>query len=364
MTAYRLPLLAPHDSALQKCVYCPKLSRASCPVSNVEASETLTPWGKMSLAYFAARGDVPIDEVHAESAWACSGCYACRERCDHRNEVATVLYDARADYFAKGVAPAAAVKVVDGFREHLAETRQAAERLDSAAAAGGTSLLIGCSYLRHHPADQADKIHSVAERFNIGPLRVARGCCAAPLHQAGDRAGFVRAARAFADELSTCDAVVAVDPGCARTLQQVYPVFDIKLPRVELLIDRIAADIDKIPALALESEKLRYHDPCQLGRGLGRFEEPRAILARLTGKSPDEFVRSRHQGECSGAGGLLPLTRPAASQAIADERVSEHRDAGGGRIVSGCGESLRRFRSRGAEVVDLYALVAEAFARS
>ena len=66
MTApLRLPLLEPHRSALEKCVYCPKLSRAACPVSNVEASETVTPWGKMSMAFFAARGDVPIDVEHA-----------------------------------------------------------------------------------------------------------------------------------------------------------------------------------------------------------------------------------------------------------------------------------------------------------
>ena len=104
----KLPLLARHDAVLQKCVYCPKLSRAACPISNVEANETVTPWGKMSMAYFTAREDVPIDAECADPAWACSACYACRERCEHKNEVATVLCDARAEYFARGVAPAAA----------------------------------------------------------------------------------------------------------------------------------------------------------------------------------------------------------------------------------------------------------------
>jgi Fe-S oxidoreductase len=70
-------MLEPHRAALETCVYCPKLSRAACPVSNAEHSETVTPWGKMSLAYFAARGDVPVDAVHAAPAWACTGCYAC-----------------------------------------------------------------------------------------------------------------------------------------------------------------------------------------------------------------------------------------------------------------------------------------------
>ena len=45
---------------------------------------------------------------------------------------------------------------------------------------------------------------------------------------------------------------------------------------------------------------------------------------------------------------------------MADERLAEHRALGGGAVVTACGESLRRFRSRGHEAVDLWTLVAEA----
>src|SRR6185436_16391209 len=103
---------------------------ASCPVSNAEHSETVTPWGKMSLAFFAARGDVPVDAEHAAPAWACSGCYACRERCDHKNEVATVLTDARAEMFAAGAAPEAARAVAERFTDRALENSQAIEALD------------------------------------------------------------------------------------------------------------------------------------------------------------------------------------------------------------------------------------------
>ena len=127
----QLPLLEPHRSSLEKCVYCPKLSRAACPVSSVEANETVTPWGKMSMAYFAGRGDVPIDAEHAAPAWACSGCFACRERCDHKNEVATVLTDARADLFAKGSAPEAAQDVVRRWPERTRDLARAVAALSN-----------------------------------------------------------------------------------------------------------------------------------------------------------------------------------------------------------------------------------------
>ena len=98
-----LPVLAPAKKALELCVYCPKLCRAACPVSNAEPSETLIPWGKMSTAYFLARGDVPLDEAHAAPAWACTGCGACSKRCDHENDVGGTLLSVRAALFAKGV---------------------------------------------------------------------------------------------------------------------------------------------------------------------------------------------------------------------------------------------------------------------
>ena len=85
---HKLPLLEPARSKLETCVFCPKLCRSACPVSNAEPRETLTPWGKMSSAYFAARGDVPLDESFARPAWACTGCFACRGSCDHQNDVA------------------------------------------------------------------------------------------------------------------------------------------------------------------------------------------------------------------------------------------------------------------------------------
>src|SRR5271163_2561829 len=122
-------MLERHRAALETCVYCPKLSRAACPVSNVEHNETVTPWGKMSMAYFAARADVPVDAEHAAPAWACTACYACRERCDHRNDVAAALTDARAEMFARGAAPMAAQQVAARFSERSGEVARVLDSL-------------------------------------------------------------------------------------------------------------------------------------------------------------------------------------------------------------------------------------------
>jgi Fe-S oxidoreductase len=355
-----LPLLAPHDDAMQKCVYCPKLSRASCPVSNVEGNETVTPWGKMSMAWYTMRGDVPLDADHAESAWACSACFGCRERCDHKNDVAGVLAEARAEYFAAGVAPPVTKSVVAGFAAHADANRAGVDAIDvESRQAARTALLIGCSYVRHHP-DVAKAVWSTVQALADGEVRAVRSCCGLPLLHAGDRSGPIKTAHQLVDEVRDADTIIVADAGCARALMVDYVTRTVTPPNVVPLVDWLYARLDKLPARVLGDRTFRYQDPCQLGRGLGRYDEPRAILARITGVSPSEMPRHREQAECSGGGGLLPLTRPETSRKIADERIDEHRQAGGGTLVTACGESLRRFRSRGEEAVDLLSLVAEA----
>jgi Fe-S oxidoreductase len=368
--ALRLPLLAPHQDALETCVFCPKLSRASCPVSNAEANETVTPWGKMSMAYYVGRGDVPMDAAHADPSWACSSCYACRDRCEHKNEVATVLVDARAEAFAAGVAPEAARGVAARWAARTEEAGRAiaaiAERVPNAHADArdATAVLVGCDYARHAPEVARDALAAVAALVG-GPVRPVRACCGLPLLYAGDRAGFLDAARRLADEVRGAPRFVAVDPGCARTLRIEYPRLGVGVPAPELFVDLAMASIDRLRAgpdatLPGGGAAVRWHDPCQLGRGLGRYDEPRTLLARITGHAPTTFLRERAEAECSGGGGLVPATRPETSRAIADARIAEHRARGGGVLVTGCAGSLRRFRTRGEPAEDLVTFVARA----
>jgi Fe-S oxidoreductase len=360
LTPLRLPLLEPHRAALETCVYCPKLSRAACPVSNVEHSETVTPWGKMSLTYFAARGDVPVDAEHAAPAWACTGCYACRERCDHKNEVAAALTDARAEMFAAGAAPEGARQVVARYAEREAE---AARVIDGLASSAGVSpaVLIGCTYARRAPDVAADALRATSALLD-SPVRALRACCGLPLLHAGDRAGFVAAAHRMAAEIAGATTLVAVDPGCARALLVEYPRVGVTVPKVDLFVDLAARSQHRLRPLE-GAPAYRYQDPCQLGRGLGRFDEPRAVLTRLGGRAPLEMPRARRDAECSGAGGLLPATRPESSRAIADQRLAEHRGAGGGVLVTACASSLHRFRKSGEPAEDLVSLVARSLGR-
>lgn len=348
-----LTLLAERRAALETCGYCPKLCRAACPVSEAEPRDTLTPWGKMSLAWFAARGDVEPDRDHALTAWACTGCYACRENCDHRNEVAHTLGMARAEYRALGLAPAAAEKVLSDFEREQAETSRAVEALrrePGVSEGASTALLLGCKYARTRPAEARSAIKVAARLF--GGVRLLDVCCGLPLLLSGDRARFGENLGRVRGQVSGAQRFVVVDPGCALALAELG---------AKTLVELAARELERFGRVARFAERttVRWQDPCKLGRGLGVYDAPRQLLTRALGRAPEEFARSREQALCSGAGGLLPQTMPAASAAIAKRRLDEHAELGGGLLVTACASSLVRFEKSGAEVVDLITILDE-----
>ncbi len=307
------------------------------------------------MTYFAARGDVPMEPSFAAPAWACTGCYGCRESCDHKNDVAGTLYDARTELVGAKIAPRGAVESIAGFGAHDTATRNDVRALGEGSAHvrsdSRTKLLIGCGYARKAKSEAKDAIRAAAG-VSGEKVSLVEGCCGLPLLMAGDKEGFVRKASSFAEETRGAEKIMVVDAGCAMTLRNHYASVGVRLDgEVELVVERAAKELVRLEGAPAEGN-VRYHDPCQLGRGLGIYEAPRAVLTRILGRAPDEFDTRRDKATCSGAGGLLPVTMPEVARTIARTRVNEHEHNGGGRIVTACASSLRALRKDNESPVD------------
>jgi ferredoxin len=272
---HALPVLESRRGALENCVFCPKLCRSACPVSNAEPKETLTPWGKMSMTYFAARGDVPMAPSFAAPAWACTGCYGCRESCDHKNDVAGTLYDARTELVKSAVAPHGAVQTISGFGAHDAATRAAVRAIGEGMAGvrpgSRTKLLIGCGYARKAKSEAKDAIRAAV---GVGGEEVSlvEGCCGLPLFMAGDKAGFAQRAASFAEETRGAEKIMVVDAGCAMNLKRHYAAVGVRLDgEVELVVERAAQELVRLEGSAAgSSAKVRYRPRSRDLRGPSR----------------------------------------------------------------------------------------------
>jgi len=173
---------------------------------------------------------------------------------------------------------------------------------------------------------------------------------------------FARHADVFAASLRDADHVLVSDAGCAMALKKHYPAAGVTVkPTIELLVKAGARSLSDLRTLRTDV-RVRYHDPCQLGRGLGVYEAPRAVLTRILGRAPEEFADRREHATCSGAGGLLPRTMPETSKRIAAARANQHRSLGGGLVVTACASSLRAFRNAGLDADDISTLIARSLA--
>lgn len=349
---HSLPLIARRDDELSRCGFCPKLCRATCVVSEVEPREALTPWGKMSGAWDAARG-AELSAERAELAWGCSNCFRCREACDHRNPVTESLNDARADYVERGAEPAPVRALLERREAIDAEHRAAVtalEREPGVDARGARALLLGCRYAKVFPTEARAAIRLASAL--AGPVRLVRGCCGAWQRAAGAAAAADSARQQLLAELDG-QPLLVLDPRCALELATCSPT---------TLIELAARKLGRFRAGA-RPRPLRYHDSCALGRGLGLYDEPRRLLARVTGAVPRELETPRELSRCSGGGGVLPISMPEIARGAAGLLAAEHARLGGGELVTSCASSLSQLRRSGVDAVDLISLLEAALPR-
>jgi Fe-S oxidoreductase len=128
----------------------------------------------------------------------------------------------------------------------------------------------------------------------------------------------------------------------------------------------------KLPLKGNGGQKIAYHDPCDLGRHMNIFEEPRQVLQSLPGVELTEFKLNRLLAKCCGSGGGVKGFDNQLSQDIAYNRVLQALDVGAEVIVSACpscksnltqgAARLRKEKKGKIKVKDITEVVAAALA--
>ena len=349
------------------------MCRFSCPVTNAEARETVTPTTKLNFMYLAERGATELTPEIAEIFYHCAGCLTCRAYCKHRINVPDVIEAARQAAVARGVQPAVLDRHIKTFAEHknpygerlrakLDELGQQ-NRLNKQAS---VLYFVGCTTLFHF-GDLALSIIKVLEKSGVD-FAVHAGdslCCGTPALLSGDVTAFKDTARKNAELLNKYETVITGCPSCMATIKLKYEEYGISIkPKISHAVE-FAAEQVKSGRLRLKpagTEKVMYHDPCHLAKYFGVFDPPRELLKKMF--FPDnvlEFSWNRDKNYCCGGGGLLPVTMPGVSRDITNKRLEEFHESKPDMLATACPTCERTFRRADRElaVKDVISLLAE-----
>lgn len=356
----KLSLLASHAREYLTCAYCPKVCRFACPVSEATQNESLSTWSKMTGAHLAQTGDRPLDVQSALALHACTGCMRCTRFCKHENPVGHSLFAARGEAISRGLNPKGASSTLATFAQAQnpfgVELAPLLKRF-RAESPVRYPLFVGCTALVKVPQLIEDALY-VSQAFGapVGVGRASERCCGYPLYAAGAMEAFAAHAAATARALEQYHELVVLDPGCAWTLKVAWAEVGVEpTARVRTLVEVLAENLPHAPQWAPLPETVGYHDSCKLGRGLGQYDEPRALLLKAV-QGFLEAPSCREDGGCAGAGGLLPRTFPEAAVEVARRQAAEVA-RGGETVVSACPSSTRMFARAGRRAEDLVSVL-------
>ena len=184
-------------------------------------------------------------------------------------------------------------------------------------------------------------------------------CCGRPMLMAGRK----EAARAMMEKnrniiMSSGASVLLLScPICYKVFKEEYDLPGIEILHHSEYIDRLVAEGRISPAKS--GLRLAYHDPCELGRGSGIYDEPRRVVA-----SAGILVEGIRHGKesicCGGSLGSLSL-RFDKRKALTENALGNLMAASPDAIVTACPLCKNTFdRYSAAPVKDIAEVTAEA----
>ena len=168
-------------------------------------------------------------------------------------------------------------------------------------------------------------------------------CCGQPAFNSGYRKEAAIAAKRFIEIFERSPVIVCPSGSCVDMVKHQYPglfeqgsswhkralgisakIFELTEYLVDVLgIEDVGASFQG---------RVTYHDSCHLSRNLGVQNQPRRLIAHVSGC---QLIEMAHSDKCCGFGGTFAVKFPDISTAILEEKVTHIIDTGVDAVV-GC----------------------------
>ncbi len=361
-----------------KCGFC----LPNCPVYLVEGKESSAPRGRNAITRAVIEGGLEWSPEIEQSIFSCLGCGACTAACFPKVKTKDLVFRDRECLVNEGLYPKIADRVAkfleeqhnisDDDNRERSEWKETLRELPEGAlekAKAEVIYFVGCvasffPMAQKIPVNMARIMTRADVDFTI--LGGEEWCCGFPFIGMGmpDKMQTLMQHNVEKIEAVGAKSVVFTCPSCYHTWKHLYQVPGVELKHsTQMLYDLVK---DKRIKLKEMNVTVTYHDPCDLGRNSGIFEEPRQVLKSIPGLKLVEMAYNRQLSMCCGGGGNVEMVNPELSAKVAEMKLRAIADTKADMVVSSCQQCLRTIATKARRdkvnlvVKDLTELVFEA----
>ena len=335
---------------------------AYCPVYKQTLDESLSPRGKMSLLEAVSKSRIEYTDKISQKLYTCTACNLCDGECPSGVKLNEMITTAKSDLIDAHKYP----EVLDILKTRIKNAYNVTfdsniGRLDwtKALTDGDTQkyikekaevvYFVGCvsSFSPRSfsiPRSIIKDFESAEVDFTL--LGEEEWCCGFPLLNSGIKDVTADMAKHNIEAVKSKNAKLLVlsCPSCYHTWKHEYPKYysgeiDFEILHISQYLLRLIKD-KKIKLNPL-SGKVTYHDPCDLGRNSGIYEEPRDVIKNIPGIEYIELAANRKLANCCGGGGNLESLNQALASKIALSKADEIIETGSDIVVTSCQQCNR-----------------------
>jgi heterodisulfide reductase subunit D len=380
---------------LDACTQCGECLKF-CPVQDVTGDPSVSPPEKIRLfrefikstdtlgaRLFGPREvDRKLLEDFTRAVFECTTCGACGEKCPVGIYTQRLWPVLRREMVRRGLGPLGPQAEMP---RHIEETGnvygepaaerfapwfpggvEVAERAEVAYYAGCT----GAYEARPMVRGDAVVLGAIGEPFAmLSPEEEV--CCGFPLFITGQHEMLEGLVTRLVDSYSArgVRTLVCSCPCCVNMMSREWPLFlGRSLPFRIRHMSQFALEALRAGRLKVEKpldERLIYHDPCYLSRGVGVIEEPREVLRSIPGATLLEFDLHGRESRCCGAGGAARKVFHENAIAMGRLAIDEAVRKGADRLILSCpacyqkvGEAMEGHENQ-VRITDIMELLAE-----
>jgi len=329
------------------CYDCGKCT-ATCPIARVGGA--LSPRRQVLAANLGHREDI----ITNNALFACLTCGLCSSRCPAEVDYCELVLNLRQLAFHDGIEPECPHGgALQSMMRMMAKGKTKQDRLSWLTKdlkvqhkKGDVFYWTGCTmyYDAFFPdfnittLDATRAAIRVLNRLGVTPVvSPDERCCGHDLLWNGDRENFELLARHNVKLVESSGAKTLVI-SCAECLQtwkvDYQPFFETSPPKIMHITEFMQENLDNLKFKANKEHTVTYQDPCRLGRHLGIFDPPRAILEALPDITLAEMPRSGKNSICCAGATWSNCDRYAKH--IQVDRLREAKSTGAEFLVTSC----------------------------